>query len=210
MAKKSAHSQVPARRATATSARTTAPPRTTKPAGGSGSGAAALRAAFSQATRTMQKAWNDSRTVQDTGGTYEQPTIPDGKYVCQITSARLDAPQVKKGPNKGSYQALLELRLIVREAGEEAGKQLRITHWLTETEWRTMQEALERLFKDLQRLGYSTQGMSPDDLFEVAKDIAEKKPYVSVTTKTKTGDDGTDYLNVYLNKLVDPADYDLA
>lgn len=167
--------------------------------------AGAAHAAFMQATRGMAKVWNESRKVQDTGGSYETPEIPDGEYICQLTSCRVDAPQIKKGKNQGTYQALMEFRYVVREE-ESNGVQLRVTHWLTETEWRTLKDSLDRLFKDLQRLGYETLGMEVKDLFSVAEELSEAKPYVSVTCKTKEKD-GKSYLNVYLNKIVDPADH---
>jgi hypothetical protein len=141
---------------------------------------------FTKALKKASTTWKDARTkaAESSGGT----EFDDGKYLA---------------------------RLVKGEIGKSEAGRLQVTwHWkFLEGEYETQikyayqgLETLENqsyLIKDLERLGYDCSELDLTELQEVLDDVRKNKPTCRITLKTKG-----EFQNVYINRLMNPAEDD--
>jgi hypothetical protein len=132
-------------------------------------------------------------TIPDEVG-QEFSELPDGRYQAEITESR-----VEHAKSSGRLQWALTFKIIA--PGEFAGRY----------KWKTSgldnEERLEFVKKDLVRLGSHLEKIS--ELPSVCPDFIGA--VVEIGLKTKTGKDGNEYQNVFINGLIlAPEDQDKA
>ena len=150
---------------------------------------------FASAMKNIGDAWDASRKVKDTGGNREQEPIDDGAYVASLTTAR-------SGTDKnGNAYAAFDFEI---SRGEFQGVSISKFHSISTTEWRTIENALQSLFVDLQRL--SGEGdfseVEPDEIEDLVNELNDEKPTISVGVKNWKSEKSAG-INVYINNRVD-------
>ena len=153
---------------------------------------------FADAMKNIGDAFKSARTIKDTGGNREQQPIDDGSYVANLTTAR-------SGVDKnGNAYAAFDFEV---SRGEFEGVSLSKFHSISATDWRTVEQSLESLFVDLQRL--SGEGdfseLEPTDIGELVAELDKEKPSMGVGVKNWKSEK-SEGINVYINKRVDADD----
>ena len=163
---------------------------------------------FASAIVKTKTAWSKARKAKDTGGGFpnaeeiiEQLELGDGDgYTFE---ARLSSAQGKIDKNRNP---LVSFNFVGIE-GLADGLKLSRAHFLSEKTIKTgpnkgnvitVADVMSQLAVDLQRLGYETEELDPEDLEEILAELSKEKPGVQLYCK-RSGQ----YVNVYINKLVD-------
>ena len=147
---------------------------------------------FANAMKNIGKAFEQARKIKDTGGNREQEPIDDGTYVASLTTAR-------SGTDKnGNGYAAFDFEVSRGEFEK--------FHSISATDWRTIEQSLQSLFVDLQRL--SGEGdfseVEPDEIEDLVNELNNEKLTVSIGVKNwKSEKNDSTGINVYINKRLD-------
>lgn len=153
----------------------------------------------------VSKTWKKAReTTGDSG--FQQPTIADGTYVARIksvTSGVFKAKPAAKGRDGKMKPATpattwVIIKMVIQTEGEFQGLQPFRRDTLNGATEEEATANIERFCKTLQALDYDTSELEPSDIPGLCKELTEAQPLVQITVKNKD-----QYLNVYINKLVD-------
>ena len=146
---------------------------------------------FVAAVGKVGKAWDDARTVKDTGTSFEQQPIEDGTYVARLSGGRCGSDK-----NGNPYVAFD----FTVDRGAFEGVRVSKFHSIVSRGNRTVEQALQSLFIDLQRLDPETDYSETDagEIEGVVEELLSENPAVQIGVKNN----GL-FVNIYINKRVD-------
>jgi hypothetical protein len=159
---------------------------------------------FLNAAKRLREAWNKARKVKDSGGAantrkiIEVLDLGDGDRLNIV--ARLHEVRCGKDKKNNPYVSFA----FTGTRGKSKGLKFDIFRGLGERKFKSgdtvsAEEAMERLFVDLQRLDYDTDGLELDEeFFDILDELTKEKPLVQLSV----GRSG-EFVNTYLNKRLE-------
>ena len=150
---------------------------------------------FVAAVGKVGKAWNDARTAKDTGTSFEQEPIEDGTYVARLSGGRCGSDK-----NGNPYVAFD----FTIDRGTFEGVRVSKFHSIASRGNRTVEQALQSLFIDLQRLDPETDYSETDagEIEGVVEELWSDSPAVQIGVKNNG-----QFVNIYINKRVDEGEW---
>lgn len=131
--------------------------------------------AFTQAMRRRAAKVQQARKVKP--GDFKIQ-LPLGEYVTEFVNAKMatdknDNPYV-------SFQFVVQSPQETETGFKSAGKQIFVSHFINESDFQTEDQALERLFSDMQLMGAVVSTYDYDDIAPGITDLVNLKPNVKV------------------------------
>jgi len=153
-------------------------------------------AGFASAMTKIDKgAFSRAREVKDNRGSFEKPEIEDGTYVSTLVSARCGVDKNSNGYAAFDFEV---------SRGDYEGTRVSKFHSIAERGNRTVEQALQSLFIDLQRLipDEDFTEFSAEDIEAVVSQLAESTKESGITYQIGVKNNGN-FLNTFINKRLD-------
>ena len=153
-------------------------------------------AGFASAMTKIDKgAFSRAREVKDNRGSFEKPEIEDGTYVSTLVSARCGVDKNSNGYAAFDFE-------VAR--GDYEGTRVSKFHSIAERGNRTVEQSLESLFIDLQRLlpDEDFTEFSAEDIEAIVSQLAESTKESGITYQIGVKNNGN-FLNTFINKRLD-------
>ena len=153
-------------------------------------------AGFASAMTKIDKgAFSRAREVKDNRGSFEKPEIEDGTYVSTLVSARCGVDKNSNGYAAFDFE-------VTR--GDYEGTRVSKFHSIAERGNRTVEQSLESLFIDLQRLlpDEDFTEFSAEDIEAIVSQLAESTKESGITYQIGVKNNGN-FLNTFINKRLD-------
>ena len=153
-------------------------------------------AGFASAMTKIDKgAFARAREVKDNRGSFEKPEIEDGTYVSTLVSCRCGV-----GKNSNGYAAF-DFEVA---RGDYQGTRVSKFHSIAERGNRTVEQALQSLFIDLQRLvpDEDFSEFSAEDIETIVQQLAEATKEQGITYQIGVKNNGN-FINTFINKRLD-------
>jgi len=144
--------------------------------------------------RTAKGAWNKAR---ETEGKARGSQLPGGivKGVAKLTSWKLDEDK--------NHNPYFVISGTVKEPEEFEGLRASVMHFISESQYATVEEKLEKLASDIQLLGGETDGADLDELPTILGDLVEAGPHFFYNTSEFKRNDGSVSVSVFIQGLAD-------
>jgi hypothetical protein len=157
------------------------------PAGGSDD----VRSLFRKATKGLDGKWKKAQA----GMGFEDDVIPTGDYVARLNSCRVGVWQSDGSP-------WIKFRWVIAN-GEQQGKKITAQDNLIR-DGEPNEIALSIIKGNLDKLGYSVDDLSIEDMPDVAEQLSNDKPAARVHVKATKGSQGDrTFYSVYVNRLIE-------
>ena len=153
-------------------------------------------AGFASAMTKIDKgAFSRAREVKDNRGSFEKPEIEDGTYVSTLVSARCGVDKNSNGYAAFDFE-------VAR--GDYEGTRVSKFHSIAERGNRTIEQSLESLFIDLQRLlpDEDFTEFSAEDIESIVAQLAENTKESGINYQIGVKNNGN-FLNTFINKRLD-------
>jgi len=153
-------------------------------------------AGFASAMTKIDKgAFARAREVKDNRGSFEKPEIEDGTYVSTLVSARCGVDKNSNGYAAFDFEV---------SRGDYEGTRVSKFHSIAERGNRTVEQALQSLFIDLQRLipDEDFTEFSAEDIEAIVSQLSETTKEQSLTYQIGVKNNGN-FINTFINKRLD-------
>jgi len=147
--------------------------------------------------RKAKGAWNKAR---ETEGKARGSQLPGGivKGVAKLTSWKLDEDK--------NHNPYFVISGTVKEPEEFEGLRASVMHFISESQYATVEEKLEKLASDIQLLGGETDEADLDDLPNILADLVEAGPHFFYNTSEFKRNDGSVSVSVFIQGLAEDWD----
>lgn len=140
-------------------------------------------------------AFERARETKDNRGSFEKPEIEDGTYVSTLVSARCGVDKNSNGYAAFDFEV---------SRGDYQGTRISKFHSIAERGNRTVEQSLQSLFIDLQRLlpDEDFTEFSAEDIEDIVTQLAENTKESGITYQIGVKNNGN-FLNTFINKRLD-------
>ena len=153
-------------------------------------------AGFASAMTKIDKgAFSRAREVKDNRGSFEKPEIEDGTYVSTLVSARCGVDKNSNGYAAFDFEV---------SRGDYQGTRVSKLHSIAERGNRTLEQSLQSLFIDLQRLlpDEDFTEFSAEDIEAIVAQLAATTKESGIAYQIGVKNNGN-FINTFINKRLD-------